>query len=116
MKSLLLLLLPGFFFCLLPAWAAELPADFRVARLGVMDPDFRLQGIDGKDWTRADFAAAEVLKVYFTSNHGDEICLNNKTRLCRIQQLTRDHYSKNIFPLPHHSRRICLMSARFSPT
>jgi hypothetical protein len=69
MKSLLLLLLPALFLGLLPARAADLPADFRTLELGAAAPDFRLPGIDGRHWTLADFAAAEVLMVYFTSNH-----------------------------------------------
>ena len=37
--------------------------------IGQVAPDFKLPGIDGKDWTLSDFAKSEVLVVYFTSNH-----------------------------------------------
>ena len=68
MKSVLipLLALIGY---LGAAGAADLPADFRKLETGAAAPDFKLPGIDGRDHSLADFAAAEVLMVYFTSNH-----------------------------------------------
>jgi thiol-disulfide isomerase/thioredoxin len=51
------------------ARAADLPADFKKLETGAAAPDFKLPGIDGRDWTLADFAAADVLMIYFTSNH-----------------------------------------------
>lgn len=48
---------------------AEQPAGFHRMEIGEAAPDFKLPGIDGKDWTLGDFKDAEVLMVYFTSNH-----------------------------------------------
>lgn len=48
---------------------AEDPPGFHRMKIGEVAPEFKLPGIDGKDWTLADFKEAEVLMVYFTSNH-----------------------------------------------
>lgn len=37
--------------------------------IGVGAPDFKLPGVDGADYSLADFADAEVLVVVFTCNH-----------------------------------------------
>ena len=68
MKWLPLLLLT-WFGLFTPAPAADLPPDFRKLETGAAAPDFKLPGIDGRDWSLADFASAEVLMIYFTSNH-----------------------------------------------
>lgn len=44
-------------------------ADRPVLPLGAPLPDFRLPGVDGREYTPADFASAKVLAVVFTSNH-----------------------------------------------
>jgi peroxiredoxin len=46
-----------------------LPPDARKLNLGDRAPDFRLPGIDGRQHTLADYAAAKVLMVVFLSNH-----------------------------------------------
>jgi peroxiredoxin len=38
-------------------------------QIGAVAPDFRLPATDGKKYALADFAAAEVLVVFFTCNH-----------------------------------------------
>ncbi|MDB6135476.1 MAG: Redoxin [Verrucomicrobiales bacterium] len=48
---------------------AEDPLGFNRLAIGEAAPDFKLPGIDGRNWTLADFAASDVLMVYFTSNH-----------------------------------------------
>ncbi|RYD36295.1 MAG: redoxin domain-containing protein, partial [Verrucomicrobiaceae bacterium] len=48
---------------------AEDPPGFHRLAIGEAAPDFKLPGIDGRDWTLTDFAASDVLMVYFTSNH-----------------------------------------------
>lgn len=48
---------------------ADDPPGFHRMEIGEAAPDFKLPGIDGKDWTLADFKSADVLMVYFTSNH-----------------------------------------------
>ena len=37
--------------------------------LGSKAPDFKLKGVDGRDWALADFAAAKALCVVFSCNH-----------------------------------------------
>jgi len=46
--------------------AAELPPTLA---LGSAAPDFKLPGVDGRDWALADFAAAKALVVVFSCNH-----------------------------------------------
>jgi thiol-disulfide isomerase/thioredoxin len=68
MKSVLCV----FIFCLttLPClFAADFPPGFQRLAIGDRAPEFSLPGIDGKAWALADFNEAEVLMVYFTSNH-----------------------------------------------
>jgi peroxiredoxin len=62
-----------------PAWAAkkqpkvdlesEMPADSHHLKIGDSAPDFSLPGIDGKNYSLADFKDAPVLMVVFLSNH-----------------------------------------------
>ena len=49
--------------------AADGPGGLQKLSIGQSAPDFKLPGIDGKDWTLSDFEKSEVLVVYFTSNH-----------------------------------------------
>jgi peroxiredoxin len=62
---------------------AQNPPDFRRLALGDSAPQFKLPGIDGKDWTLADFHDAEVLMVYFTSNHCP-VCHAHDPRLLKL--------------------------------
>ena len=48
---------------------AAQPPGFQKLEIGDAAPDFKLPGIDGRDWTLADFKESKVLMVYFTSNH-----------------------------------------------
>ena len=48
---------------------AEGPDGLKKLTMGQRAPEFKLPGIDGKDWALADFGKAAVLVVYFTSNH-----------------------------------------------
>ena len=48
---------------------AENPPGFRELAIGDPAPEFSLPGIDGKSYALSDFSAADVLMVYFTSNH-----------------------------------------------
>ena len=49
--------------------ADEFPPGMQTLQIGDPAPDFRLPGIDGRDWALEDFRAGKVLIVYFTSNH-----------------------------------------------
>jgi peroxiredoxin len=48
---------------------AENPPGFRTLQIGDSAPDFELMGIDDRTHRLADFDDADVLIVYFTSNH-----------------------------------------------
>ncbi len=77
------------------------PAGFRTLELGDPAPDFDLPGIDGRNYTLADFDHAEVLMVLFTSNH----CPTSHSIEQRLQKLVAD-YSDRSFALvainPNH--------------
>lgn len=49
--------------------AADGPVGLQKLAIGQSAPDFKLPGIDGRDWILSDFEKSEVLVVYFTSNH-----------------------------------------------
>ncbi len=38
-------------------------------QIGESAPDFRLPGVDGRDWSPADFSDAKILVVFFSCNH-----------------------------------------------
>lgn len=59
------------------------PPDKRTLAIGDAAPDFALPGIDGRTHRLADFAAAEVLMVLFTSNH----CPTSHGIEARLQRL-----------------------------
>lgn len=48
---------------------ADFPPGLQTLEIGDAAPDFKLPGIDGRDWTLNDFSDGKVLIVYFTSNH-----------------------------------------------
>jgi len=77
------------------------PAGFQTLELGAQAPDFNLPGIDGRNYTLADFDQAEVLMVLFTSNH----CPTSHAIEERLQKLVAD-YSDRSFALvainPNH--------------
>ena len=51
------------------SFAADFPPGFQRLATGDQAPNFSLPGIDGRAWGLSDFKEAEVLLVYFTSNH-----------------------------------------------
>ena len=85
MKWLSLLFLACF---VIPVAGADLPSDFHHLDTGSAAPDFQLPGINGRDYTLADFAAAEVLMVYFTSNHCP-VCHAQDPRLLQLIEEVR---------------------------
>ena len=60
--------------------------------LGSAAPDFRLPGVDGKTYSLADFAAAKVLVVLFTSVH----CPTAQAYEGRIKQLVIDYGPRGV--------------------
>jgi len=81
------------------------PAGFQTLELGAQAPDFDLPGIDGRNYTLADFDHADVLMVLFTSNH----CPTSHAIEDRLQTLIAD-YSERSFALvainPNHPEGI----------
>src|SRR5690606_5073343 len=71
-----------------PSHAAE-PATLAI---GSPAPDFRLPGVDGKEYTLADFADANVLVVVFTSNH----CPTAQAYEERIKRLVTEYQPRNV--------------------
>lgn len=71
-----------------PSHAAE-PATLAI---GSPAPDFRLPGVDGKEYTLADFADARVLVVVFTSNH----CPTAQAYEERIKRLVTEYQPRNV--------------------
>ena len=62
--------------------AAQQPDGFHELKTGDAAPAFSLPGIDGKTWTLSDFKA-DVLMVYFTSNHCP-VCHAAEPRLVKL--------------------------------
>jgi len=69
--------------------AAEGPKTLEIGRPA---PDFRLPGVDGKEYSLADFAAAKLLVIVFTCNH----CPTAQAYEERIKELDADYRSKGV--------------------
>lgn len=83
---LLFLALLGFVFA---AGAAEsIPS----LPLGASAPDFNLPGVDGRNWSLKDFAAAKILVVVFTCNH----CPTAQDYQQRIKAIVTDYKAKGV--------------------
>src|SRR5262245_54781132 len=82
------------FLVLLLGVAALGAADFQPATLplGSPAPDFKLQGVDGKDWLLKDFSASKLLVIVFTCNH----CPTAQYYETRLKQLVSDYQSKGV--------------------
>lgn len=60
--------------------------------LGSAAPDFKLPGVDGKEWSLSDFKDARVLTVIFTCNH----CPTAQYYEERIKKLVADYKDKGV--------------------
>jgi peroxiredoxin len=74
-----------------PASAAD-PAGFKTLEIGDVAPDFKLPGVDDKEYSLADFAKAKLLAVIFTCNH----CPTAQAYEDRIIQLHADYKDKGV--------------------
>lgn len=87
---------PRLVLCLAAVFASLLlssrAADHPTLPLGSPAPDFRLPGVDGKEYTLASFAEAQVLVVVFTSNH----CPTAQAYEGRIKQLVVDYAARGV--------------------
>jgi peroxiredoxin len=68
------------------------PAGFQTLAIGAAAPDFKLPGVDGKDYTLASFKDAKLLLVVFTCNH----CPTAQAYEGRIKQLQADYKGKGV--------------------
>jgi peroxiredoxin len=59
---------------------------------GAAAPDFKLPGVDGKDWTLANFAEAKALVVVFTCNH----CPTAQAYEERLKKIVTDYKDKGV--------------------
>ena len=60
--------------------------------IGAKAPDFKLPGVDGKDYTLGNFEAAKALIVVFTCNHCPA-AIGSEDRMIR---LSRDYQAKGV--------------------
>ncbi|HXK61926.1 MAG TPA: redoxin family protein [Acidobacteriota bacterium] len=75
--------LPGFLFA---------DEDYPTLAIGAPAPDFRLPGVDGREYSLSDFQQAKVLAVIFTCNH----CPTAQAYEERIKQLVTDFKDKGV--------------------
>src|SRR5262245_30955781 len=68
------------------------PPDVKTLSIGAAAPDFKLPGVDGRDYTLKDFAAARLLLIVFTCNH----CPTAQAYESRIAQLHADYTDKGV--------------------
>ncbi|MCE9611164.1 MAG: redoxin family protein [Chthoniobacter sp.] len=59
---------------------------------GAAAPDFKLPGVDGRDWSLADFAEAKALVVVFTCNH----CPTAQAYEERLKKIAEEYKAKGV--------------------
>ena len=74
----------------LTAFPAETKTD--TLALGAAAPDFKLPGVDGRNWALADFAEAKVLVVLFTCTH----CPTAQSYEERLKKIVADYKDKGV--------------------
>src|SRR6266852_2024143 len=72
--------------------AAEERSEVKPLALGAAAPDFKLAGVDGREYAFKDFADARVLVVIFTCNH----CPTAQAYEDRIIKLHADYKDKGV--------------------
>jgi peroxiredoxin len=72
--------------------AAADPPGLKTLPIGAAAPDFRLPGVDGRDYSLKDFADARVLVVLFTCNH----CPTAQAYDDRVKRLHADYKDKGV--------------------
>jgi thiol-disulfide isomerase/thioredoxin len=86
---------PALLSMLLWLGAAELTAannEPPILALGAAAPEFRLPGVDGREYTLEDFREAKALVIVFTCNH----CPTAQYYEERIKQLVNDYSSRGV--------------------
>jgi peroxiredoxin len=92
MRRRTLTLAPVLFALICSTLFAADPAGFKTLEIGAAAPDFKLPGVDGKDYSLADFSKAKLLAVIFTCNH----CPTAQAYEDRILQLNVDYKDKGV--------------------
>lgn len=77
--------------CAAGALSAETPKVETLA-IGASAPEFKLPGVDGKEWTLADFAEAKAFVVVFTCNH----CPTAQAYEERLKKIVEDYNAKGV--------------------
>jgi peroxiredoxin len=75
-----------------PTFAQGEPAGFRTLAIGDAAPEFKLPGVDGRDYTLASFKDAKLLLVVFTCNH----CPTAQAYEARLKQLQAEYKDKGV--------------------
>jgi thiol-disulfide isomerase/thioredoxin len=108
-RSLYPLLLAG----VLLAGRLAADADRPILPLGSPLPDFKLPGVDGRDYAPADFAKADVLVIVFTCNH----CPTAQAYEERLKKLVADYTPRGVAFLainPNHADAVRLDEMAYS--
>jgi peroxiredoxin len=66
--------------------------DVKTLSIGSKAPDFKLRGVDGKEYTLKDFDGKKALAIIFTCNH----CPTAQAYEDRMIQLTKDYQDKGV--------------------
>jgi peroxiredoxin len=72
--------------------AAADPPGLKTLPIGAAAPDFKLPGVDGRDWSLKDFADARLLVVLFTCNH----CPTAQAYEDRVIKLHADYKDRGV--------------------
>ena len=85
---------PVFFAALAAFSLSAFATDVKTEALGIgaAAPDFKLPGVDGRDWALADFADAKVLVVVFTCTH----CPTAQSYEERLKKIVADYQDKGV--------------------
>src|SRR5262249_1345138 len=68
------------------------PPDVKTLSIGATAPEFKLPGVDGRDYTLKDLAAARLVLIVFTCNH----CPTAQAYESRIAQLHADYKDQGV--------------------
>jgi peroxiredoxin len=71
-------------------WSA--PEEIKTLEIGDKAPDFKLPGVDGRQYRLSDFSRADVLVIIFTCNH----CPTAQAYEERIKKLAADYRNKGV--------------------
>lgn len=66
--------------------------EHKTLEIGSQAPDFRLKGVDGKEYSLASFKNAKILVIVFTCNH----CPTAQAYEDRLIRLTKEYASKGV--------------------